>query len=74
MYYKLVKVIIDALELAEVIWNVVKWHHGLPNSIITDEDLVFTSKFLSSFCYFLGIKQRLSTTFYLQTDGQTKQQ
>ena len=32
------------------------------------------SKFWSSLCYFLGIKKKLSTTFYLQTNGQTKRQ
>ena len=74
VHYKLVKVTINAPGLAEVIINVVVRHHGLPDSIVTDWELLFTSKFWSLLCYFLGIKQRLSTAFYPQTNGQTKRQ
>ena len=72
--YKPVKVTINAPGLAEVILNVVEHHHGLPNSIVSDQGTVFTSKFWSSLCYFLGIKRRLSTSFHPQTDGRTKRQ
>lgn len=48
--------------------------HGLPNSVITDRGFVFTSKFYSSLCYALKIKQKLSTAFHPQTDGQTERQ
>ena len=71
--YKLVKVTINAPGLAEVIIDVVVWHHGLLNSIMTNRGSLFTSKFWSLLCYFLGVKRRLSTTFNPQTDGQTKQ-
>ena len=74
VYYKPVKVTIDAPSLAEVIIDVVVRHHGLPNSIISNRGSVFTSKFWSSLCYFLGIKRRLSTAFHPQTDGQTERQ
>ena len=74
VYYEPVKVTIDAPELVEVILDVVVQHYGLPNSIIFDRSSLFTFKFWSSLCYFLGIKQKLSTAFYSQTDGQTKQQ
>ena len=72
VYYELVKVIINAPGLAEVIIDVVVRHHGLPDSIVSDRGSVFTSKFWSSLCYFLGIKRRLSTAFHPQTDGQTE--
>ena len=72
--YKLVKITIDAPSLAKVIIDVVVWHHGLPDSIVTNRGSLFTSKFWSSFCYFLGIKCQLSNAFYLQIDGQTEQQ
>ena len=71
IYYKLVKVTIDTPGLAEVIINVIVRHPGLPNSIVTNRGLLFTSKFWLLLCYFLGIKQKLSTTFQPQIDGQT---
>ena len=67
-------VIIDAPGLAEVIIDMVVQHHGLPDSIISDRGAIFTFKFWSSLCYFLGVKWRLSTAFHLQTDGQTERQ
>ena len=69
VYYKLVKVTINALGLAEVIIDMVVQNHGLSNSIISDQRAIFTSKFLSSLCYFLGFKRKLSTAFYPQTNG-----
>ena len=74
VHYKPVKVTINALGLTEVIINVVVRHYGLSDSIVTDQGSLFTSKFWSLLCYFLGIKRRLSTAFYQQTDGQTKRQ
>ena len=74
VHYKLVKVTLDASGLAKVILNVIVWHHGLPDLIVTDKGSLFTSKFWSSLCYFLGIKRRLSTAFHPQTDGQTERQ
>lgn len=74
VYYKPVKITINAPRLVEVIINVVVRHHGLSDLIVTDRGLLFTSKFWLSLCYFLEIKQKLSTAFYPQTDGQTKRQ
>ena len=74
VHYKPVKVTLDAPGLAEVILDVIVRHHGLPDSIVTDRGLLFTLKFWSSLCYFLGIKRRLSTAFHPQTDGQTERQ
>lgn len=48
--------------------------HGLPNSIVSDQEAVFTSKFWSLPCYFFDIKCRLFTTFYLQLDSQIERQ
>ena len=64
VYYKSVKVIIDAPDFAEVIINVMIKHYGFPDSIVTNRELLFTSKFWSLLCYFVGIKQRLSTAFH----------
>ena len=74
VYYKPVKITINAPGLAEVIIDVVIRYYGLSDSIVIDQELLFTSNFWSLLCYFLDIKQRLSIAFYLQTDGQTKRQ
>ena len=69
VYYKLVKIKIDAPELAEVIIDLVMYYHGLSNSIVIDKNSFFTLKFWSSFCYFFDIKCQLSTAFHLQING-----
>ena len=74
VHYEPVKVTINAPGLAEIIIDVVVWHHGLPNSIVTNRGLLFTSKFWSSLCYFLKVKRWLFTTFYPQIGGQTERQ
>ncbi len=74
VHYEPIKVTIDAPALAEVIIEPVVRHHSLPDLIVSDRGSVFTSKFWSSLCYFLGIKRRLSNTFYPQTIGQTEKQ
>ncbi len=74
VHYIPVKVTIDAPGLAEVIIDMVVCHHRVPESIVMDRGSLFTSKFSSSLCYFLGIKKKLSTAFHFQTDGQTEKQ
>ena len=74
VYYKPVKIILNAPGLAKVIIDIVVYYHGHPDSIVTNKSFLFTSKFWSSLCYFLGIKRRLSTAFQLQIDGQTERQ
>jgi hypothetical protein len=48
--------------------------YGPPSGIVTDRGSIFTSKFWSAWCYYLKTKQRLSTAFHPQTDGQTERQ
>ena len=74
VHYKPVKVIINAPGLAEIIINIVVRHHGLSDSIVTNRRSLFTSKFWSLLCYFLGIKRRLFITFHPQKNGQTERQ
>ena len=64
IHYKPVKITFNVAGLAEVIIEVVVRHHGLSDSIVTNKSFLFISKFWSLLCYFLGITQRLSTTFY----------
>ena len=68
VYYEPVKIIIDVPDLTKVIIDVVMHYYRVPKSIIMDQDLLFTSKFWSTLCYFLGIKKKLFTTFHPQID------
>lgn len=70
VYYKVIRITIDILELAKVIIDVIVRYYGILESIISDQGSVFNLKFWSLLCYFFGIKYRLSTTFHPQTDGQ----
>lgn len=64
VYYKPIKVIINAAKLAKAIIDVVILHHSISYSIRSNCGLVFTSWFWSSLCYFLAIKQRLFIVFH----------
>ena len=46
--------------------------HGLPISIVSDRDARFTALFWSTMCDLLGIKQKMSSAFQAETDGQTE--
>ena len=74
IHYEPVKLIIDISSLAKMIIDIVVYYHGVSKSIITNQGLLFISKFCTLLCYFLGIKKKLSTAFHSQTDGQTKRQ
>lgn len=45
VYYELVKIIIDTLELGKVIFNMIIWYQNVHNLIIIDRNLFFISKF-----------------------------
>ena len=61
-------------KLAEVIiWEVIRLHR-VPSAIISDRELLFTSRFWASLTYSFCIERRLSTAFHPQTDGQTERQ
>jgi len=67
-----VKTAIDAKEYAHVFVREIFAKHGLPASIVSDRDPRFTSEFFRQLCDALGNKQRMSTAFLSQTDGQTE--
>ena len=69
IYYKSIKITIDVLGLVEVIINMIVCHHRVSELIIMDSSLLFMLKFWSLLYYFLKIKKKLSTAFYLQTNG-----
>ena len=65
IYYRSVKFTIKLLILAKMIITMVLHYNGVPESIAKDKNLLFISKFCSLIYYFLGIKKKLFTAFYL---------
>ena len=46
--------------------------HGLPNDIVSDRDVRFTSKFWTALTKLLGVQRRLSSSMHAESDGQTE--
>ena len=74
VHYKLVKITVNASGLVEIIIDVVVRHHRFLDLIVTNKGFLFNSNFWSLLCYFFGIKRRLFTAFYHQTDSKTERE
>jgi hypothetical protein len=61
-----------AKEMAELIFAEVYKRHGLPERIISDRDVLFTSTFWSHLHKLLGISLRMSSAYHPETDGSTE--
>ena len=59
-------------KLAELYIKEIVRLHGIPISIISDRDPRFTSRFWGKLQEVLGTRLNFSTTFHLQTDGQSE--
>ena len=63
---------VTAPQLAEIFWETVVRHHGLPSSIVSDRDPRFTGHFWRALWKCLGTQLTMSTAYHPQTDGQTE--
>ena len=61
-----------AEDTAQLFLDLVYKHHGLPQNIVSDRDVKFTSSFWNSFCEQVGVKLSMSSAYHPETDGQTE--
>jgi hypothetical protein len=61
-----------ATSVAKVFFEAIVRLHGLPESIVSDRDLVFTSKFWTEMFSLSGVKLQLSSAFHPQSNGQSE--
>lgn len=58
--------------VAEKFFDTVVKLHGIPSTIVSDRDRVFTSSFWRNLCRLQGTTLQMSSAYHLQTDGQTE--
>lgn len=63
---------VDAVGTVDLFFKHVFCLFGLPQDIVSDRGVTFTSKFTQAMLKSLDVKQKLSTAFHPQTDGQTE--
>jgi hypothetical protein len=61
-----------APQVAEMMFDHVYKHHGLPKSIVSDRDVLFTSTFWKHLHELVGTKLKMSSAYHPQTDGSTE--
>lgn len=61
-----------ALQIATIYMNNVFKLHGLPTTLVSDRDKIFTSNLWQELFKLLGTDLRMSSAYHPQTDGQTE--
>ena len=61
-----------AQDIAELMFENDYKHHGLPKTIISDRDVLFTSTFWKHLNTLIRIKLKMSSAYHPQTDGATE--
>jgi transposase InsO family protein len=61
-----------AVQLAHVVKDRLIRYHGIPKTIVSDRDKLFTSNYWATLMAEIGTKRKLSTAYHPQTDGQTE--
>ena len=69
-----VRTTITAADLAKLFHQHIVCSFGTPSSIVMDHGSLFISQYWSSLCFHMKARQKLSTAFYPQTDGQMERQ
>jgi hypothetical protein len=58
--------------VAQTFFTAIVRLHGVPQSMVSDRDPVFTSTFWKELMHLLGTKLHMTSTFHPQSDGQTE--
>ncbi|OJT03699.1 Transposon Ty3-I Gag-Pol polyprotein [Trametes pubescens] len=61
-----------AKDVVELVFAEVYRHHGLPRSIISDRDVLFTSAFWAHLHKLIGVELRMSSAYHPESDGSTE--
>lgn len=62
----------NARQVAELVFSEIYRLHGLPKSIVSDRDTLFTSTFWQHLNKLIGIKLKMSSTYHPESDGSTE--
>ena len=62
----------DASRVAKLYFDKIIKLYGLPQTIVSDRDVRFTSYFWKTLWHMVGTKLKFSTAYHPQTDGQTE--
>ena len=62
----------DASKVAQLYFDEVAKHYGVPKTIVSDHDVKFTSYFWKTLWHKLRTMLKFSTAFHPQSDGQTE--
>ena len=62
----------NANQVAELVFSEVYCLHGLPKRIISDRDVLFTSRFWQRLNQLIGVKTHMSTAYHPESDGATE--
>ncbi len=64
----------NAFKLVKLLYDCLFDFFDMSKNLMSDQNILFISKFWSSLCYYLEAKHRLLIAYYLQTDRQTEHQ
>lgn len=62
----------SAEQLGHIILDKLVRNYGIPKTIISDRDKLFTSNYWTTLMATIGTKRKLSTAYHPETDGQTE--